>query len=329
MTRPGTRLRAMAAHLFDAETMERYVEPAIADLQIEYEEAARHGRRRECARVVVAGYIGIVQVISIQGGLKAIDAVRELTDDDRSAIRRTVLASSAVMIIATLTIMGPFMRQFWSHPRIADFAIYLIPQALPLSIPMGLTFGILWVLGRISASRAALTLVLFLALGSSLVSFATLAWVMPNANQAFRTATAGGPVAKGRNELTIGELRERLKNPPPLSAASLSSPNLAITYYGRGALAATPLVLAIFALVVATWRKSGRTMALIISPIVMFGYYALIYTATNLGLDRTLPPFAAAWAPNAVMLILSALVIALRLLRRRRNATAAQQPSPA
>lgn len=155
MTRPGTRLRAIAARLFDAQTMERYVDPAVTDLQTEYEETAKRGRRRERARVFVA----------------------------------------------------------WSHPRVADFAVCLIPQALPLSIPVGLTFGVLWALGRLSASRTALMLVLVLALGASLVSFVTLAWVMPNANQAFRTATAGFPVTKGNNELTIGELRERTNNP--------------------------------------------------------------------------------------------------------------------
>ena len=327
MTRPGTRLRAIAARLFDAQTMERYVDPAIADLQIEYAETAQRGRRRERARVFVAGYIGVIQVISIQGGLKAIDTLRELTDDDRRAIRRTVVASTVVISIATLTVMAPFMRELWSHPRLADFAVYLIPQALPLSIPMGLTFGVLWALGRLSASRTALVLVLAVALGSSLVSFVTLAWVMPNANQAFRTATAGGPVAKGGNELTLGELRERLENPSPRSPAYPSARNLALNYYGRWALGATPFVLAMFAMIVATGRKSGRTMPFVLSPIVIIGFYALMSVARNLGVDRTLSPLASAWAPNAVMLMLSAAAISLRLHRRKRGGSAASQPS--
>ena len=49
MTPPGTRLRALAARLCAAITMERLVDPAIADLQAEYEEASRTGpgwRRR-------------------------------------------------------------------------------------------------------------------------------------------------------------------------------------------------------------------------------------------------------------------------------------------
>ena len=54
MTRPGTRLRAMAARLFDAQTMERYVDPAVADLEAEYEDAAARGHRRESARIYLA-----------------------------------------------------------------------------------------------------------------------------------------------------------------------------------------------------------------------------------------------------------------------------------
>jgi lipopolysaccharide export LptBFGC system permease protein LptF len=328
MTRPGTRLRAIAARLFDAQTMERYVDPAVTDLQTEYEEAVSHGRKRERARVFVAGYIGVIQVISIQGGLKVIDTLRELTADDRRAMLRTVVASIPVIIIATLTLIVPFMRELWSHPRVADFAIYLIPQALPLSIPVGLTFGVLWALGRLSASRTALVLVLVLALGSSFVSFATLAWVMPNANQAFRTAMAGFPVAKGNNELTIGELRERIDNPSHYHLHSLSARrHLALNYHRRWALGATPFVLAIFAMIIATGRKSSRTIPFVLSPVLIVGFDALMVASRNLGLDRTISPFAAAWAPNAVMLILSAAIISVRLHRQRRNGNAANQPS--
>jgi lipopolysaccharide export LptBFGC system permease protein LptF len=137
-------------------------------------------------------------------------------------------------------------------------------------------------------------------------------------------------VARGGNELTIGELRERINNPSPLSPASLSArPHLALNYHGRWALGATPFVLAIFAMIVATGRKSGRMMPFVLSPLLIFGFYTFMYASKNLGLDRTISPFAAAWAPNAVTLMLSAVVIGLRLHRRKRNGTAANQPSPA
>ena len=122
MTRPGTRLRAIAARLFEAQTMARYVDPAIANLQTEYEETAKRGPWRERARVFVVGYIGVIQVMSIQEGQKAVDTVRELTGDDRRALLRTVCASTAVMIIGTLTVIAtitciPFRLETWHWPR--------------------------------------------------------------------------------------------------------------------------------------------------------------------------------------------------------------------
>jgi len=134
-------------------------------------------------------------------------------------------------------------------------------------------------------------------------------------------------VAKGPNELTIGELRERIKNPSPLSPAYPSAPRSARTYYERWALGATPFVLAMFAMIVATGRKSGRAMPFVLSPIVIFGFYALMQASRNLGLDRTLSPFVAAWTPNAIMLMLSAAVMSLRVLRRKRGGGAASKPS--
>jgi hypothetical protein len=43
MTPPGTRLRALAARLLDARTVEYLVDPAIADVHAEYEDASRRG----------------------------------------------------------------------------------------------------------------------------------------------------------------------------------------------------------------------------------------------------------------------------------------------
>jgi lipopolysaccharide export LptBFGC system permease protein LptF len=212
------------------------------------------------------------------------------------------------------------MGQLWSHPRFVDLAVYLIPQALPLSIPVGLMFGILWALGRVPVSRTVLVLVLLLALGGSLVSFATLAWVMPNANQAFRAAAAGGPVARGANELTIGELRRRIQTARTLSPASLPGPNLALNYHRRWALGLTPFVLAVFGIIFTRARTCGRVMPFVLGPIVIFGYYFIMYAARELGADRAISPFAAAWAPNAVLLMVSAAVLSFQLPRRKRNA---------
>jgi hypothetical protein len=43
MTRPGARLRSVATRFFDPSTMERLIDPAIADLQHEHDAAIRRG----------------------------------------------------------------------------------------------------------------------------------------------------------------------------------------------------------------------------------------------------------------------------------------------
>lgn len=44
------RLRALAARLVDLRTMERVIEPLLADVQMEYEDANRRGRNASWRR---------------------------------------------------------------------------------------------------------------------------------------------------------------------------------------------------------------------------------------------------------------------------------------
>ena len=310
MRRPGIRIRAIAAYLFDARTMERFADPTLVDLQAEHEDAVKCGRRWESAKICIVGHMALLQVVALHGGLRAMETLRDLTGDDRRAVLRTVVASTAIIVIGTLVLaMVPFVN-FVSrdHPRSLELAVYLIPQALPLSVPVGLTFGILWGLGRISPSPRTRTIVLMLAFGASLASFAMLAWVVPNSNQAFRVSMMGRPVPKGDNELTIGELRQPLNEGtrqfPPLAFAS-APPSLALNYHGRWALGSASLFLAAFAVALTSRRQWGRIMQLFVGGVVLFAYYVIMYSARELALDQTIPPFAAAWTPNAAFLMLS------------------------
>jgi hypothetical protein len=313
MRRPGARLRAVAAHLCRARTMERFVDPTVSDLQAEYEDAVKRGRRWESARIWIVGHIAVIQVMALHGGLGAMETLRDLTGDDRRAVLRTIVASTAIMIVGTLALaMVPFVN-FVSrnHPRSVELAFYWVPQALPLSIPIGLTFGILWGLGRVSASRRTRTVVLLLAFGASLASFTMLAWVVPTSNQAFRVSMMGRlgrPLPKGENELTIGELRQRLEpgaRQLPAVAAPSDPPSLALNYHARWALGSAPFVLAVFAVAFTSRRHWGRMMPFLVGGVVIFAYYVIMYSARGLGLDRTISPFAAAWTPNTAFLMLS------------------------
>lgn len=210
--------------------------------------------------------------------------------------------------------MAPFLKYLSrGRPDSAELALYLIPQALPISIPVGLTFGILWGIDRASTHRSRI-LILSLAALASVASFTTLAWVLPIANQTFRLSMAGHPVPKGVNELTLGELR-RLLEPGTVEQRPFAAPNdlrsLALNYHGRWALAGAPLVLAWFAVALTGRRRRSRAVPLLAGCLAIWGYYVVMYSARRLGLDDTLPAFAAAWAPNVALLVVSVAVIRL------------------
>jgi lipopolysaccharide export LptBFGC system permease protein LptF len=309
MRRPGARLREVLAHVCDARTMERFVDPTIGDLQAEYQDAVTRGQRLESARIWIVGHMAIAQALALHGGLTAIETLRYLTGDDRRAVIRTLAASTAIILVGTLVLaMVPFVKLVSpNHPRFVELAFYLVPQALPLSIPIGLTFGILWALRQASPSRRARTTVLLMAFAASLVSFTMLAWVVPNSNQAFRVSMMGRPLPKGENELTIGELRQWLAGtrPPAVVVAPSSRPRLAVTYHARWSLAAAPFMLAVLAVAVTSRRRWGRMMPFLAGGLVIFAYYVILDSARGLGVSRTISPIAAAWMPNTALLLLS------------------------
>lgn len=68
---PGDRLRAAAALLFDRDTVERVLEPALSDMQHEWLEATASGRRRDAALARLRGYAAFLRaalaVTAIEG----------------------------------------------------------------------------------------------------------------------------------------------------------------------------------------------------------------------------------------------------------------------
>src|SRR5687768_9792238 len=98
MRRPGTRLRTIVARLCGARTMARLVDPTLADLQAEYEDAVGRGRKWEGRWVLMLGHLALVRVLTMHGGMRAMGILRDLTGEDRRALSRTVGASAAIMI---------------------------------------------------------------------------------------------------------------------------------------------------------------------------------------------------------------------------------------
>ena len=181
----------------------------------------------------------------------------------------------------------------------------LLPMTIPLALPITFGLAVLWGFGKRLSSSNARKVVLLLACLCTLVSFATIAWIAPASNQAFRVAIFGGDVPRGANELTLTELGKVLDDPnyAPGIVAEEDGRYIAFAYHMRWALVFTTLAFAFFVISL----KEGRINRGLIACLAFLGYYQIAYGGRALVLSGTLSPIVAAWLPN-VALILAAIV---------------------
>ena len=113
-------------------------------------------------------------------------------------------------------------------------------------------------------------------------------------------------------ELTLGELRQLLEARDRRPVAGPSDTRiLALNYHGRWATAATPLVLAFFAVALSSRRQWGWVMPPLAGCLAIAGYYVAMNTVVGLGRNLTLSAFTAVWIPNIAFVILSVAIIKL------------------
>jgi hypothetical protein len=289
MKRRGDRIRAFAARVFDAGTMERVIDPAMADLQ------------REAPSL--AAYAAVLKVMLMCGCQEAMMSNHEWTSDDRRAMIRALTGASIVTLLATLGSEAPFLPYAW-HPGSVDpkVPLYLAPQGLPGALALGAMLGILFGLEGRQVSRRVAGCLLALALAASVGSFVDLAWITPAGNQAFRAAASGNP-GLTRTELALGELWQ------------FSSPDSLLNFHTRLALGCLPLVLAVFALSIVRMKPLGRWTLGIAAVATVVGYYTVLYGGRSMALDGRVPAYAAAWLPNVTFVLIS---VALTVLSARR-----------
>jgi hypothetical protein len=311
LTHAGDRLRALAARLCSAATMERLIDPILADLRMEYREAVRHGRAWRSRWVRIAGYGGFLKAIAVYAGGRSMQSLRNWPADDRRGLGRTLGFSGAATAVATLLLMAPPLVNSPSLTSLAT-VVFVIPQALALAVPVGFTLGILCALGCRAVSGRLTGAVVVMAILCSIASLVTVAWIMPAGNQAFRVSRGGGNPAKGIPELTLGELGSLLEpgaHEPMLLLQPHEMRSVAVAYHTRWSLSFATLVLALFALTVVTRRPVGRVLLALAGCGAYLGYYLLLVVGTDWGRDGTLSAFAAAWLPNVVFVVASAAVL--------------------
>jgi Lipopolysaccharide export system permease LptF/LptG len=301
---PGRMLHRLAARVCSAKTLERVVEPAIADLQKEYA-AAESGSAVRRARILFASYLAILEV-TLTCALERPAA----TDDEWRAIVRIVAWSVGLTAVITGLLMLPPLSIVEARAS-SVFLAGLISQAVPLAIPMGLTLGIALGMAGRAATRGVTRVILLSAVLASLFSFVTLAWVMPAGNQAFRQSVAQaagitGQLIKGPSEMTFSELDREAAIAAAAGNVTQAS-RYAWSFHLRFALSVASIVLAGFLLATSVRRTVMRVFTALLA---CFAYWALIFVGQELAVFSPVAPVYAgttpavvlgAWLPNIVL----------------------------
>ncbi len=310
MTRPGDRLRSIASSVFRPEEMERIIDPAVADLQCEWGEAAAQGRRWQARLVLLRGYLALGRVVLRLGTRYACDP--RAANPGAELARAGLLALLAfVALTAALTL--PPALQYWA--RDARFAMYLcvlaIPQALPLSVPAALSLGVLSAARGTAITWRGVTFVSLLAAACSLVGYVTMEWMIPDSNQWFREAAAahlgtlapGMTLQRGLSELGFSGLRTRT------DAAAIRQYHLWLAV----CVASFPLGLLSYG--VAGYVR-GRASAIAWSVGVSAWYMVSMWTLADLKPTGSMPGHIDAWGANVVCLLAAVALLAGPLRRR-------------
>ena len=304
---PGRALHRLASRICSAKSLERVVEPAIADLQKEYADAIGEGRVWHGRWILVAGYVGCAEAVAMCGFDWMFRSSRN-TGDERHIFARTLVWGALLIVAMTAGLMIPPLQNVWARTlRFKSlYLMALIPQALPLAIPVGLTLGVLVGFDGKPMTYRHRSNVLVVAVACALMSFAILCWIMPANNQAFRVHVAqanglGYPV-KGENEMTIGELSREI-HVAVASGLPSRARNLAFAYHLRWSLACGVIALVVFASAVA---KQGFVLRFILGVLACGVYWILLFAGDQLSREHMVSALFGAWLPNLVFVGMSA-----------------------
>ena len=320
MTRPGAWLRTVAARVCAQSTIERLVDPIFADIQTEHDEAVWAGRRGRAAWVRITGYAVFWKAVGLHALQSAARSrVGAVAPADGWTLARTIGYSLIGFVSATLLLTAPPVINSYSRVEHGlELTMLLLPQAIPLSIPIALCLGIVWGVSGRDVQARRIRGVVVLAATAALLALAAMLMV-PVANHAFRVLTAKElesrgiteySLPKGVNELTLSELATGIRQ---YDAGGLpeTARRFRRTYHMRFALPAATLVLSLLALGVGgTVRR--RALRVVAMAVVFVLYWATLAVSEA---NAILPPLVAVWAPNVLFTTVSVVLLKVSWLR--------------
>ena len=296
---PGRTLHRLASFVCSTKSLERIVEPAIADLQNEYADAVARRAHLRRAKALLRGYAAVLEV-TIMCALHEPSAM----NGERHAIGRTLVWAfamtvcvSAAVIILTLAIV----------PGIPPFYVSLMASlVLPIAIPVGVTLAITFALRDRSMSRRTTWALVAAAVIAMTVSVGAMVSNVPIASQSLRQSVSdalGGRtvVVKAATDVSAAAIQQQEAFAPPGGRAGWPR-RQAWTHHLLLALPFATPVLALFAVAVVR-RHAPKTLAM---GACVF-YFTLVLAGEPL-VHHGMPAFAAAWLAN-VLTVVAALIV--------------------
>jgi hypothetical protein len=307
MTGPGSGMRARLARWVAPSTMERVIDPAVADLQFDLARLGHAGRVCRTWRRVV-GTAMVIRTVLAFAALRPVHAVQDLTAAEwqQIGLAATRVLLAGVLMTAAFT-LWPFVTLRSIGASVPPAAlVLLIPQAVPLALPAALVAAAM-LTRRAALSRPHVQIAFAcLSLVAAVASLTLLAETIPIANQAFREWGFGRPAGRGLAELTLAELwRVGRGGVAPVDLMlPIDRPAASAFFHLRLALAVAPLLLTtvVFSLMA---RPDRRWVSGALAATITAGYYSAM---NLLAMDTPVTaPALVMWAPSGALLALAAL----------------------
>lgn len=333
MSRGAHQIRALVAHVVRAATMDRLVDPILTDVEIERRQSIRSGRPWRARWIVLSGYAGLFRALALHGLLE----LARVATSESEAARAARVSAVAFVVLTFLVTLPPLLATHGPLRADRGTLITLVPQAIPLSLPLAVAFGMAAAWPRPTIRRVMLRRALIFGVVGMASTLATMEWLVPAGNQAFREIVfrrmnAGRIPAesihlpRGIGERSLSELATLLSRTSrgaggagvfatveELSHADPAfEPNqVALALQVRLALSFATAVLCLLAVAMACAIR-GRALGRILFAIVTVCYAATFLELSQIA--RIVPPAIAAWLPTVGLAVASVVLLRARPL---------------
>ena len=301
---PGDRLRTWARSVCSDLTMAHLIDPVIADMQQEAAEVS-HARFARQAWILGIGYVAFWKIMAVHVPVAAVrQAWAPRETGEMGPLRALSLAGLSFLVI-TMLLVAPAVQSLPGRDNREQvwLLVLMLPQAWPLSVPVGLFIGVLCALRRRIVTGRFRRAVWALAFSTSLAMLVTINSLIPASSRAFREAvtlaTAQRAVFEGPSNLSLMDGRRyalSLKESRPRESG-----RLLLSFHERVALSTAPLVLTLLAFGLAAAR--ARVAAILgVSACTVF----ILWTSEASNMDRAMltrewVAIALAWFPNVLL----------------------------